>query len=281
MIVQLLWKKFKKENFESNIDECGIELGTPNVGYTYTVTKTAVLHVITQGTGTFTYNGQTYHLKKGDLFLLKEGMEVSYTASKNNPWSYYWVGMSGKQVMTYLSRSSIIDKVVEQQQNISDISRVIQDICHTAENMQIENSDDILLSQYLFELLYALQKTFPKKFTYTEQEVDQKIQFALQFMNQNYMYDISVSAIADASNLSRSYLYKTFQKHFSTSPKDYLHNLRMYHASQHLINSNDPIYAISEKVGYHHDPLIFSRAFKRHFNMNPSEYRSAFGISQH
>lgn len=55
----------------------------------------------------------------------------------------------------------------------------------------------------------------------------------------------------------------------------------MYHASQHLINSNDPIYAIAEKVGYHHDPLIFSRAFKRHFNMNPSEYRSAFGISQH
>ncbi|MEL0539042.1 AraC family transcriptional regulator [Staphylococcus debuckii] len=276
MVVQLLWKKFVKENFEFNIDECGIELGTPNVGYTYTVTKTAVLHVITHGTGTFRYQGRTYHLEKGDIFLLKEGMEVSYTAAKNNPWTYFWVGLSGKQALNYLSRSSIVDNVVMQQQNIADISRVIQKICHTAERMQIEKSDDIKLNQYVFELLYDLQKTFPKKFTYTEPEVDPKVQIALQFMNQNYKHAISVNKIADAANVSRSYLYKTFRKYFNTSPKDYLHHLRMYHASQHLIHTQEPIYAIAEMVGYHHDPLIFSRAFKRHFNMNPSEYRNIY-----
>ncbi|WP_373408331.1 hypothetical protein [Staphylococcus pseudintermedius] len=37
--MQLLWKMFKKNQFEANIDECGIEIGTPHGGYQYEVTK--------------------------------------------------------------------------------------------------------------------------------------------------------------------------------------------------------------------------------------------------
>ena len=35
--MQILWKKYSKENFEVNVDECGIEQGIPGFGYKYEV----------------------------------------------------------------------------------------------------------------------------------------------------------------------------------------------------------------------------------------------------
>ena len=40
--MQILWKKYTKENFEMNVDECGIEQGIPGFGYKYEVLKNAV-----------------------------------------------------------------------------------------------------------------------------------------------------------------------------------------------------------------------------------------------
>lgn len=37
--MQILWKKYKNINFDSNLDECGIEQGTPGTGYKYEVVK--------------------------------------------------------------------------------------------------------------------------------------------------------------------------------------------------------------------------------------------------
>ena len=47
--MQILWKKYSKENFEVNVDECGIEQGIPGFGYKYEVLKSAVVHYITKG----------------------------------------------------------------------------------------------------------------------------------------------------------------------------------------------------------------------------------------
>lgn len=51
--MQILWNKYKSNNFEANLDECGIEQGTPGAGYNYKVEKNAVIHYISKGSGTF------------------------------------------------------------------------------------------------------------------------------------------------------------------------------------------------------------------------------------
>src|SRR5699024_7045270 len=78
---------------------CGIEIGVPNVGYKYSVIRDAVLHIVTHGEGVFIYNGKTHTLKEGDMFLLEKGMDVEYKPSFSNPWTYYWIGLSGKQIL--------------------------------------------------------------------------------------------------------------------------------------------------------------------------------------
>lgn len=271
--MQILWKKYVKENFEMNVDECGIEQGIPGLGYNYEVLKNAVIHYVTKGYGTFKFNGKVYKLKKGDIFILLKGMQVEYVASIDDPWEYYWIGFSGSNANEYLNRTSITNSCVANCEEKSKIPQIILNMCEISKTYNPSKSDDILLLKELYSLLYALIEEFPKPFEYKDKELHTYIQDALNFINSNYMHSITVQEIADYVNLSRSYLYKMFIKNLGISPQRYLINLRMYKATLLLKSTKLPIGEVASSVGYS-DSLLFSKTFSKHFSMSPLNYRN-------
>ena len=272
--MQILWKKYVKENFEMNVDECGIEQGIPGLGYNYEVLKNAVIHYVTKGYGTFKFNGKVYNLKQGDIFILLKGMQVEYVASIDDPWEYYWIGFSGSNANEYLNRTSITNSCVANCEENSKIPKIILNMCEISKTYNPSRSDDILLLKELYSLLYALIEEFPKPFEYKDKELHTYIQDALNFINSNYMHSITVQEIADYVNLSRSYLYKMFIKHLGESTQSYLINIRMYKSSILLKETSLSIAEIANKVGYS-DPLLFSKIFSKHFSMSASKYRKS------
>lgn len=271
--MQILWKKYVKENFEMNVDECGIEQGIPGLGYNYEVLKNAVIHYVTKGYGTFKFNGKVYNLKQGDIFILLKGMQVEYVASIDDPWKYYWIGFSGSNANEYLNRTSITNSCVANCEENSKIPQIILNMCEISKTYNPSRSDDILLLKELYSLLYALIEEFPKPFEYKDKELHTYIQDALNFINSNYMHSITVQEIADYVNLSRSYLYKMFIKNLGISPQRYLINLRMYKATLLLKSTKLPIGEVASNVGYS-DSLLFSKTFSKHFSMSPLNYRN-------
>lgn len=270
--MQLLWKKYKNNNFESNLDECGIEQGTPGVGYNYEVVKNTVIHYISKGSGIFKINDKIYTLKKGDGFILLKGMHVEYMPSIDDPWKYYWVGFSGQNVNEYLKRTSIIDTCIINFSKKSKIPNIIIDMCNISKKYNQTSSDDILLLSKLHLLLYYISSEFPKSFKYDNNLTHTYIQEAIDFINNNYMRSITVQEVADHVSLSRSYLYKMFIKHLGQSTQSYLINIRMYKSSLLLKETTLSIAEIANKVGYS-DPLLFSKIFSKHFSMSASKYR--------
>lgn len=271
--MQILWKKYVKENFEMNVDECGIEQGIPGLGYNYEVLKNAVIHYVTKGYGTFKFNGKVYNLKQGDIFILLKGMQVEYVASIDDPWEYYWIGFSGSNANEYLNRTSITNSCVANCEENSKIPQIILNMCEISKTYNPSRSDDILLLKELYSLLYALIEEFPKPFEYKDKELHTYVQDALNFINSNYMHSITVQEIADYVNLSRSYLYKMFIKNLGISPQRYLINLRMYKATLLLKSTKLPIGEVANSVGYS-DSLLFSKTFSKHFSMSPLNYRN-------
>ncbi|HAT4089944.1 TPA: AraC family transcriptional regulator [Clostridium perfringens] len=271
--MQILWKKYVKENFEMNVDECGIEQGIPGLGYNYEVLKNAVIHYVTKGYGTFKFNGKVYNLKQGDIFILLKGMQVEYVASIDDPWEYYWIGFSGSNANEYLNRTSITNSCVANCEENSKIPQIILNMCEISKTYNPSRSDDILLLKELYSLLYTLIEEFPKPFEYKDKELHTYIQDALNFINSNYMHSITVQEIADYVNLSRSYLYKMFIKNLGISPQRYLINLRMYKATLLLKGTKLPIGEVASSVGYS-DSLLFSKTFSKHFSMSPLNYRN-------
>ncbi|MBO3378619.1 AraC family transcriptional regulator [Clostridium perfringens] len=271
--MQILWKKYVKENLEMNVDECGIEQGIPGLGYNYEVLKNAVIHYVTKGYGTFKFNGKVFNLKQGDIFILLKGMQVEYVASIDDPWEYYWIGFSGSNANEYLNRTSITNSCVANCEENSKIPQIILNMCEISKTYNLSKSDDILLLKELYSLLYALIEEFPKPFEYKDKELHTYIQDALNFINSNYMHSITVQEIADYVNLSRSYLYKMFIKNLGISPQRYLINLRMYKATLLLKGTKLPIGEVASSVGYS-DSLLFSKTFSKHFSMSPLNYRN-------
>ncbi|ARJ50499.1 AraC family transcriptional regulator [Staphylococcus lutrae] len=270
--MQLLWKMFKKNQFEAHIDECGIEIGTPRGGYQYEVTKPAVLHIVMSGTGTLTFNQQQYLLKPGDLFLLCRGMKVHYESTLEAPWTYYWVGMSGKLVLDYLNRTSLYTQRIIQNKDTTAIRNIIDQICQRSVDYSTQNSDDIQHMRDLYELLYQLHQHFPKPFQEVKNEKYANVRDAIRYINDNYMHAISIHDVAKHVNVSRSYLYKMFKKHIDQSPQHYLIHIRMYHAAKLFKETDLQSQEIAYRVGYK-DALLFSRAFKKHFGVNATQYR--------
>ncbi|WP_195988333.1 AraC family transcriptional regulator [Clostridium sp. D53t1_180928_C8] len=271
--MQILWKKYVKENFEMNVDECGIEQGIPGLGYKYEVSKNAVIHYITKGFGTFKFNNKVYNLKQGDIFILLKGMEVEYTASINDPWEYYWIGFSGSNANEYLDRTSIINSYAVTCKTNSKIPQTILNMCEISKTYNPSSSDDMLLLKELYSLLYSLIEEFPKPFSFKDKELHTYIQDALNFINSNYMNSITVNEIANHVNLSRSYLYKMFIKNLGISPQKYLINLRLYKSTILLRTTKLPIGEVANMVGYS-DSLLFSKTFSKYFSISPLNYRN-------
>lgn len=271
--MQMLWKKYTKESFEMNLDECGIEQGIPGFGYKYEVLKNAVMHYVSKGKGTFKVNNKIFNLKQGDIFIILKGMNVEYMASMDDPWEYYWIGFSGSNSIEYLNRTSIIDSYVVTCTEDSKIPNIILNMCDISKNYNPSSSDDIVLLRELYSLLYTFIKEFPKEFEYKDKELHKYIQDAINFINSNYMNSITVNKIANHVNLSRSYLYKMFIKNLKVSPQKYLINLRMYKATLLLKSTKLPIGEVANKVGYT-DSLLFSKTFSKYFSVSPLNYRN-------
>jgi len=78
--------------------------------------------------------------------------------------------------------------------------------------------------------------------------------------------------------LNYDYVRKLFQKEIGATPRAYLENRRMELAASILSSgvsnkySNYSVSQVAEICGYA-EPLYFSRVFKKHFGVSPSEFR--------
>lgn len=100
---------------------------------------------------------------------------------------------------------------------------------------------------------------------------DELLQEILTYMNEMVTEPITIEEICHKFSISRSSLQSLFKTHLKDSPKNYLINIKLQ-KSKELIRENR--YTISEiafTLGFS-SIHYFSRLFKQHFNIPPSEY---------
>ena len=97
------------------------------------------------------------------------------------------------------------------------------------------------------------------------------VQEALEYIHSEYMYDITVDKIARRLSLERTYFSTLFKKKTGLSPRKYLLSHRMNVAASLLRSADIPITVAAISVGYT-DVFNFSKMFKKHFGICPSEY---------
>lgn len=98
------------------------------------------------------------------------------------------------------------------------------------------------------------------------------IEPAVEYIFEHYRdTDIAVHKLATKCGMSYSLFLKTFEQRFSTTPKNYIINLKMNDACE-MLKANKTITEISEDLNFT-DVYFFSKQFKKHVGVSPSTYR--------
>ncbi len=106
----------------------------------------------------------------------------------------------------------------------------------------------------------------------TESTTFQRLDKAIEYMDNNYLYSPSLEDIACQSHLAPNYFHRLFKKTFDLTPYQYMLNRRM-NLAQQLISSTDlTVKEIAFRTGYDNE-FHFSRTFKKYFKLSPSQYR--------
>ncbi|CAN7413507.1 response regulator transcription factor [Paenibacillus sp. LjRoot56] len=110
-----------------------------------------------------------------------------------------------------------------------------------------------------------------------KKEFKQIIKSACDFIRTHYQDDITLTQMAEYTDLSISHFGALFKRYTGESLISYINQVRVEKAKELLRNSKDKIYAIAEEVGFS-SQTYFIRVFKNMTGMSPNEYRKNLGI---
>lgn len=197
-----------------------------------------VIHYIQKGKGTFSSaNHPSVSLKAGDVFILPKGVPCFYQADGKDPWSYFWLGLSGIKIKAMLSGSILASKNYLRQVQGSQFYQSLQklfDAAHSPSSL----TNDILIEALLYFTFYNLNIEYPVKKRKNSKIKDDQLKTATTYLRQNFSNSsLSIIDLCNKLDLSRSYLYILFKNNMGLSPQQFLINLRMEQAKEYLTDT--------------------------------------------
>ena len=95
----------------------------------------------------------------------------------------------------------------------------------------------------------------------------------VELLHERFSECLTVMDIASMVGVHPVHLSRVFREHYHYSIGDYIRRLRIEYASRQILTTNTPLIEIAVSTGFS-DQSHFSRVFKSHMGMTPSEFRT-------
>ena len=241
---------------------CGIDKDLkPGARYGPVIRECYILEVCTAGKGSAIINGVEFEVKAGDVYLLLPGDIVTHTADTQCPREGYFFGFWGMHVADWVAQSDISSSRPFAEkgafEGILPLIKELYECQKEASHLKIKGLICLILSYLLGN----------KR---TSQTSPDPIDNALKLMEQRYHEPLSVSRIAAASGLERSYFSTVFKERTRHSPYDYLCRLRLNKACELLKNRRCSVSVAATSCGI--EPHNFARLFKKYLGTTPAKW---------
>ncbi len=124
---------------------------------------------------------------------------------------------------------------------------------------------------YLYKIISILKNEL-----YIPETKYKTLKPAIDYINENlYKGQISYKELAEVCEISESYLKRLFTECYKLPPKKYINNLKMNLACDLLMEHTYTVTQIAANVGFE-NVYYFSRAFKEHIGLTPTEFRKKY-----
>lgn len=241
----------------------------------------AILLYCSDGQGWIELGGNVAQIHAGEVVILPTDVPHSYGADKINPWSIYWLHLTGDHC------DSAAAAIMERD---GDPARAIQVGFSDERNALFTHIATTLLKGYSASNLLHANMTLPhylSSFIAPEHFGSQKLsasvasptEKAILYMQENLSNSLTLDNIARSVNLSVSFFSRKFKKDTGYAPIEYFNYLRIQKACQLLHFSTWRINEVASAIGID-DPFYFSRLFKQQMGLSPAHYRKNKGIER-
>jgi len=235
-----------------------------------------IVHYVIAGRGKVTMRGVTYQLTDGDSFFIFPEESVRYEADQDNPWRYCWVGFKGNRFKHLLQACRITpDQPIVQSIPYVEVIEHYKEILNQLAKGSLSAA---LLAAAHFQLIlvrYSEEREQHHPMKSHKSPAQLTIDDIMAYIDFNYPLPITIAELADRAGYHRSHLTKLFKQMHGISPLSYLIKVRLEQA-QLLLAQHIPVHQVAQAVGLH-DALYFSKLFKRHIGMTPSQYHAEYG----
>lgn len=237
-----------------------------------------IFHFVIKGKGYLKIQKNEYiPIYKNSCFLIEPGQQAKYHQDKDNPWTYFWIEINGKNIekfvnlLAFKNNNNVINIP-----NIKDIKNCFFDVFNQdlyGQNILSENLRIQSLTLKIFSDLFSntinhnLEKN-EKMLSKTEEQANAII----KYINYNYTSpNLSVKNLANMFYFNSSYLNRLIKKYTGLSPKKLIIKLRMERSLILMKKKTMTISEISFEIGYKNQ-FYFSKEFKEYYGVSPSEY---------
>lgn len=208
------------------------------------------LSFCSSGQITYTHKGKDYLLDKDTVIILPKNQDYSFHVDKTGVFP----------ILNFDCIDDISDEFVSIQ--VSSSEPYIKDF-ESIRHLYTQPNNTLKTLSILYNILHRLSQN---------RLGNPLLARAINYIEKNYGdSDLTIGKIAQEHAISEVYLRKLFEKNMSTSPKQFLLDVRINHAKQLLSEGVLKVNSIGAKCGFS-NPYHFCRLFKSKVGMTPTKY---------
>lgn len=246
------------------------------------------LAYIEDGCATHVLEGEEAFIQKGSYFIIDYDMNHQYTSMENRPVS----------IINCLFTPSLIDRSLKKCRKFSDLmgnymirinystlrqnptQTIFQDddgrIYRLVKNIQREyeeknNGYHEVIRSNLIEIIIITMRKISDRCN-ERLTADDMTRYVMQYVENNYMDCLRLSAIAKELNYSLPYLSLRFKQECGETFNHYVQRYRVEQSCRLLKNTDKKVIAVAQMVGYN-DLKYFNTVFKKIMGMTPQRFR--------
>ncbi len=225
---------------------------------------------IARGKGYFHFGGQEHVITEGHMILYRPGEPQMYYYHAADMTEVYWVHFTGSDVQSILKLCALPETENVLYTGASpDYQWVYRQMIQELQLCRPNYEEELAL---MLRHIFIMTDRYIKEGRTTGSDIQNEIQRATHYFNENYSFQINIDDYARSRHMSTCWFIRSFRQIVKVTPMQYILSLRMANAQSLLETTQYNISEIARAVGYD-NPLYFSRLFRKHIGVSPSEYR--------